>query len=180
MALWHTNSMASALTSKPVKLGVSNRKKIQNGLEFVDTDSIVQQRNRNFFLSQWFMINVTIKELFLKYIKSNPEVPVSLGTFLALKHFHVCSATTSCKKHLHTCWSIQALIQCATKQQVDLNSIDSYDAFFDYVTSSCEAESTTYISWKCTPDANKTCEHISDNSNSLKEKILEQDDGKLL
>ena len=82
------------------------------------------------------------------------------------------------KKHLHACWSIQALVQCATKQQVDLNSVDSYDAFFDYVTGSCEAESTTYISWKCTPDANKTCGHISDNWNSLKEKILEQDDGK--
>ena len=76
---------------------------------------------------------------------------------------------------MHNCWSIQALIQCATKQQVDLNSIDSYDAFFDYVTSSCEAESTTYISWKCTPDTNKTYEHISDNWSSLKEKIPEQD-----
>ena len=108
-----------------------NRKKIQNGLDFVDTVSIVQQRNRNFFLSQWFIINVTIKELFLKYIKSNPEVPVSLGTFLALKPFYVRSATTKdikiccCKKHSHARWSIQALIQCATKQQVDLNSIDS-------------------------------------------------------
>ena len=75
---WHTNSMASTLTSKPAKLRVSNRKKIQNGLDFVDTVSIVQQRNRNFFLSKWFIINVRIKELFLKYTKSNPEVPVSL------------------------------------------------------------------------------------------------------
>ena len=82
------------------------------------------------------------------------------------------------QKHLHNCWSIQALIRCATKQQVDLNSIDSYDALFDYVTSSCEAESTTYISWKCTPDTNKTCKHISDNWSSLKEKIPEQDDRK--
>ena len=80
-------------------------------------------------------------------------------------------------KHLHAHWSTQAFIQCATKQD-DLNSIDSYDALFDYVTNSCEAESTTYISWKCTPDANKTCEYISGNWNSLKEKILEQDDGK--
>ena len=31
----HKNSMASTLTSKPVKLKVSNRKKIENGLEFV-------------------------------------------------------------------------------------------------------------------------------------------------
>ena len=119
---WHTNSMAFTLTSKPAKLRVSNRNKIQNRLEFVDSVSIVQQRNRKFFLSQLFIINITIKELLLKYIKSNPEVPVSLGTFLALKPFYVCSATTKdiemccCKKHLHAHWSIQALIQCATNQ----------------------------------------------------------------
>ena len=57
-------------------------------------------------------------------------MPVSLGTLLALKLFYVRSATTKdiemccCKKHLHAYWSIQALIQCATKQQVNLNSID--------------------------------------------------------
>ena len=119
---WHTNSMVSTLISKLAKWRVSNREKMQNGLDFVSTVSVIQQRNRNVFLSQWFIINVTIKELFLKYIKSNPEVPVSLGTFLALKPFYVCSATTKdiemccCKKHLHAHWSIQALIQCATNQ----------------------------------------------------------------
>ena len=89
MALLAYKQHGSTLTSKPAKLRVSNREKIQNGLEFIDTISIVQQRNRNFLLSQWFIINVTIKELFLKYIKSNPEVPVSLGTFLAVKPFYV-------------------------------------------------------------------------------------------
>ena len=57
---WHANSMASTLTSKPAKLRVPNRKKIQNGPDFVDTVSIVQHRNRNFFLSQWFIINFII------------------------------------------------------------------------------------------------------------------------
>ena len=77
------------------------------------------------------MKNVTIKVLFLKYIKSNPEMPVSLGTFLVLKPFCIYSVKTKdiemrcSKKHLHARWGIQGLIHCATKQQVDLNSADS-------------------------------------------------------
>ena len=89
---WHTNSMVSTLISKLAKWRVSNRKKMQNGLDFVSTVSVIQQRNRNVFLSQWFIINVTIKELFLKYVSSNSEMPVSLRKFLALKRFYILSA----------------------------------------------------------------------------------------
>ena len=180
---WHSNSTASTLTSKPAKLRVSEKKKIQNRLNFVDTTSIIQQRNRSFYLSNWFIINITIKEFYVNYIKSHPDMAVSLGTFLSLKPFYVRSATTKdiemccCKKHLHARWSIQALIQCAIKQGIDITPVNCYYTFFEYLVDDCEKDALTYINWNCTPSSKTLCDHIISKWDSLTQKIFEQDDG---
>ena len=75
---------------------------------------------------------------------------------MALKPFYIQTAAASdtemscCKKHLHAWWSINALIDCAKMQNIDLGNITIYETFFDYMTSCCEIESTTNIPWNCT------------------------------
>lgn len=65
-----------------------------------------------------------------------------------------------CKKHLYACWSTNALIDFAKKQNLDLGKINIYDIFFEFLTNSCEKESTTNLSWKCTPSKNTICTDI--------------------
>ena len=163
---WHGNSTASTITSRPAKIRVTDKRKIQAGLNFVDTATIIQQRNRNFYESHWYIVNVTYKELYQKYIKDHPNELVSIGTFFALKPFYIRTATTKdiemccCKKHLHARWSIQALIECAAKQSIDISPIGNYTTFFEYLTADCSSESTTYLSWECTADSSHFCKDI--------------------
>ena len=90
---WHDNSTPSTITSRPAKIKVMDKRKIQAGLNYVDTVNIIQQRNRNIYLSHWYIINVTYKELFQKYVKDHPDETVSIGTFFALKPFYIRTAT---------------------------------------------------------------------------------------
>ena len=66
-------------------------------------------------------MNFTLKELYVKYITSHPEIVVSWETLLALRPFHVRTATTKdneiccCKVHAHIRWSVNALIKSCKK-----------------------------------------------------------------
>jgi len=180
---WHSNSTQSTNLSRPAKLKVTDKPKIQFELDFVGTVTIIKQRQREFYQNRCILI-LTIKELYLKYLQSLPDNAVSLGTFLALKPFYIRAASTKdikmcvCKKHLHARWSIQALVNLAEKQQIDIGTIKNYDTFFEYLTELCGKEESTYIDWECVDDKNLLCAHIEGKWNNLKEKLLDNDDGK--
>jgi len=180
--LWHCNSLQSTLTSRPAKLKVSDKPKIQLDLQFADTVTIMQQRNRPFYQNHWLITNLTFKELYQKYLVNN-EVKVSIGIFMALKPFYVKSATTKdievccCKTHLHARWSIKALVSCCNAQNISLQGeVSSYDSFFDHIYKDCQPEDTTYINWQCTPDRKTVCNSVIANWNALKDEALAKDD----
>jgi hypothetical protein len=85
---WHSNSTQSTNLSRPAKLKVTDKPKIQFELDFVDTVTIIKQRQREFYQNRC-ILTLTIKELYLKYLQSLPDNAVSLGTFLALKPFYI-------------------------------------------------------------------------------------------
>ena len=65
--------------------------------------------------------------MFKKYCETrSDDFLVSFGTFFAFKPFYVRSATDNdleycfCKTHLHACWAIQALIDCAHRDNIDI------------------------------------------------------------
>ena len=179
---WHNNSTTSTITSRPAKLKLSDKPKIQNGLSFMDSVTLIEQRHRTFCQSIWMITTLTLKELYQKYLVKHSDMPVSWGTFLALKPFYVRSATTKdievccCKKHLHARWAIQALISCAEKQKIDLGSITSYQSFFEYLTEKCQKEESSYISWECTTNKNSLCSEIRERWQNLKSHIMDGDD----
>ena len=154
---WNKNRIPSTISSRPAKMYTNKSPKIQTGLDFVDTIRIIKQRNRT-YESQCFVINETLKVLHHKFVQLNPETVVSYGSFLALKPFYVRSATTKdvemccCKKQLPMCWSVKALIDCTTKQNICLGRINNYSSFFEHLTEDCEKEESTYISWNCPVD----------------------------
>ena len=61
---WHASNTPSTITSRPAKLKVSDKPKIQSQLSFVDTVNIIKQRNRNFYEGIWYITNLTMKELY--------------------------------------------------------------------------------------------------------------------
>jgi len=180
---WHDNSIPSTLTSRPATLRVSDKARIQNELEFVETTTIILKRNQKFYQSHWYIANLTIKELFQKYTLANPESVVSYGSFLAIRPFYVRAATTKdmemccCKKHLHARWGIAALLENAKEQGINLN-FESYTEFFQHLTEDCTKEKLTYIDLNCTPSKKITCEDITQRWNNLKTDILSKDDKK--
>ena len=86
---YHANSTPSTLTSRPASLRVSERGKIQMGLDFVDTKVIVSKRNVDFYENNWMMLHKTYLELYLSYISEYPMNRVSKGTFFALRPFFI-------------------------------------------------------------------------------------------
>ena len=122
----------------------------------------------------------TYKQLYVEYLTSNNDKHVSMGTFMALKPFYIRSATTNdievccCKKHLHARWAINALIDCAKAQNLDLDTIESYDTFFEYLTSNCEKETTTYLAWECTPNKKEFCKAVTAKWENLKASLIER------
>ena len=183
---YHTNSTASTNTSRPAKLRVADRPAIQYDLDFVDTTSVVKQRNRNLFESNWYIITVdskTFKELYHKFVIENPMICVSLGTFYLLKQFYLRCATSKdlemcvCKTQLHARWAIEALLSCMSKQNIHFEQISNYVTFFQYLYKNCPKGDHSYLCWTCTPDKNTTCQEINSNFDELKNKILAQDDG---
>ena len=177
---WHCNSYASTLTSRPAQLRLSDKAKIQAGLEFVDTITIIMKRNKPFYQSHWFITNKMVKELYLNYIKENSIYEVSYGTFLALKPFYVRSPTTKdmemcvCKKHLHAKWAINALINSVKLQKIDIPDFVNYEQFMAYLYEDCNKIDNTYIDWKCTPHKKFVCEHITKRWNELKDLTQKQ------
>ena len=93
-SFWHRESTPSTLTTQKAKLRVSAKPRLHTGLSFVDTYSVIQQRNRNFYENLWYTTTLTFRDLFQKYLAENPLSPVSFGTFLGLKPFYVRSVTT--------------------------------------------------------------------------------------
>ena len=122
------------------------------------------------------------KQLFNEYLSSNNESPASLGTFMALKPLYIRTVTVNdiemrCyKKHLHARWSINLLRDCAKEQNLDLGNINTYVTFFDFLTNSCEKESTTYLSWKCIPNKNTICSDIETKWKDLKDSLKSTSD----
>ena len=89
---WHRNATTSTITSRPAKLRIGNRPKLQNGLPFIDTVEFKKVRNVDHFQSQWLILNKTYRDLYNEYVKSNQYV--SYETFLTLKPFYIRPATT--------------------------------------------------------------------------------------
>lgn len=175
---YHQNSTPSTITSRPAKLKVSERHKIQVGLDFVDTVTIIIQRKKQFYENNWMMLHITYYELFLKYNEIHPNNQVSNGTFRVLKPFYVRTETEKdvemccCKLHLHARWAIEALINCAAKQNINIQITD-YKSFFDILTTNCEKDETAYINWTCTPDKNTYCENIKENWKIISDNLVE-------
>ena len=57
---WHSNCTFLTITSRPVKLRVSDKSHTQSGLDFIDTENIISKSNRNFYESNWM---ITIKHI---------------------------------------------------------------------------------------------------------------------
>ena len=91
---WHQNSTPSTITSRPAKLKFSDGHHIQSDLNFVDTATEIRQHNKTFTVSHWYIMNDTLKNLWMKYLKEFPRTPVSKGTFISLMPFYVRSAST--------------------------------------------------------------------------------------
>ena len=177
---WHDNSIESTNTKQIAKLRVTEKPHIQTNLEFVSTVTTVRQRNRLFYQSIHKIVEVPFKELFVKYIKENSESDhVSWGTFIALKPFYVRHTSSKdmemccCKLHLHARWSINALLDCCKLQSIDLGQINDYYSFFDYITSDCQKETTTYVSWQCVSVKNKLCDKIKQKWEELRATVKE-------
>ena len=100
--------------SRPVRLKVSNKGKIQTSLDFVSTVSIVSNKKGiSFYENAWRITEPTAMALYINFIPTFPNHEVAYGKFLALKPFYVRVATNSnlemccCKLHLHARWSIK-------------------------------------------------------------------------
>ena len=127
---WHCKQfiIESTLTSRPAKLKITNKPKIQNGLEYKVPVSTIVQRSCEFFEAPWCIFQNTLKELH-RNLDRNPNHSVSWGTFLALKPFYVRTATSKdvemcvCKLHLHARWAVKALVNLRNENDTDLNGI---------------------------------------------------------
>ena len=100
--------------SRPVRLKVSDKGKIQTSLDFVSTVSIVSNKKGiSFYENAWRITEPTAMALYTNFIPTFPNHEVAYGKFLALKPFYVRVATNSnlemccCKLHLHARWSIK-------------------------------------------------------------------------
>lgn len=61
---WHAKSTPSTLTSRPAKLKMGHKAKIQSGLKFVDVVNIIKQRGKEYYQGNWRIINITFRELY--------------------------------------------------------------------------------------------------------------------
>ena len=102
----------------------------------------------------------------LQKVKSNPDVAanpnhlVSWGTFFASKPFY---EMCCCKLHLHARWVVSALLTTCKQQKIELEA-------------ELESESNTYISWNCASDKKKSCVHVEDRWENLKQLITTKAD----
>ena len=157
---------------------MSDKNKVQTGLEYIPSVTIITQRNRQYYQSCWMTVHVPYKQLYHDYIETCINY-VSYGTFIALKPFYILGVTKAdmemccCKKHLHARWVINAIIECGKKNNIPLPFGD-YSSFFSNLSRNCvNAPTTTYLPWSCTPDSKTTCPEISSNWNHLKKNLAE-------
>ena len=180
---WHEHCFESTNTTQLAKLRVSNRNKTHTNLEFSPSVTIGKQRNKQFYQSIWTIAEKPYKVLYQKFLISNPNFSISWGFFLSLRPFYIRHSTLKdmemccCLPHLHARWSINEIIQCAKKQNIPLESFDSYTMFFKALTEQCSNHDYTYISWQCTPDKKTTCQDISSNWECLKLFLIESSNG---
>ena len=74
---------------------VCDRPGVQSGLTFNKVPfTIIQIRNRPYYEVQWCKSDRLLKELYVNYIKENPDNYVSYGTWYALRPFYVRMVTT--------------------------------------------------------------------------------------
>ena len=124
---WHNRATPSTITSQPSKLRVDDKPKIQTNLDFVDTCSVITQRNCFFYESNWFVVQETLHNLYNEYINNFSDQHVSFGTFYSLKPFYIRHVTEKdiemcvCKKHLHARWGINGLIELAKLQGIHID-----------------------------------------------------------
>ena len=175
--LWHMNSFESTNSNQIAKLRVTDKNRIQDGLEFAPSVITIQQRNRSFYQSIYKIVEPPFKTLYQKYIRENPEYPVSWGTFFTLKPFYVRHTTLKdiemccCRQHLHArCWSIDAFAECSKKHGV-VQPFFEYEYFFKYMYGDCQSESRTHISWECTPNDKSICRHMRSKWESIKDSV---------
>ena len=119
---WHVMSDVSTSTSQPAKLKVGDKPKIQEGLEFISSVSVMENKHHiQLHQNTWQTSNKTYKQLYVDFICENPDHVVGYRTFLALKPFYIrpvkkCDIKMSCcKTHLHARWSINSLLEYANK-----------------------------------------------------------------
>ena len=82
-AVWdfcHSESTTSTLTSSPTKL--PNKSELWSDLDSVDRVTIEKQKNKVFYISNWYTVTKPFKQLFPEYVAANPNHLVSWGTFL--------------------------------------------------------------------------------------------------
>ena len=177
---WHNTDKIteSTLTTRPPHLRVTARPNIQSGLSFDKVPvSIVPIRNTEFYEAQWRIHSGTLHDLYNTYLSENTTEHVSWGSFLELKPFYVRTVTARdvemccCKLHLLARWSVKSLVKACTDQEIDIGSIDSYDAFFEAITSSCLKDALAYIDWGCTPDKQTVCPEIRETWTTLRSQI---------
>ena len=170
---WHSKATPSTLTSQTGKLCVKGKPKLHKNLEFVDTVNIIKQRNHFFYESIWFVVQSTLHTLYNEFINIYPDHRVSFGTFYGLKPFYMRNVTEKdiemcvCKKHLHACWAIQALLANANQQNMHVE-FEDYDGFFSLITEECNAGEFTYLDWSCTPNKSEVCQDIENKWQKLK------------
>jgi hypothetical protein len=180
---WHKYSTPSTDTSRPAKLKVQDKPRIQSEVNFTDTVTMETTRNKKtaFYQSCWHIYKKTVRELYALYTYENVDNPVSFTTFWRLKPFYTRSANQRdielccCKDHLHARWAIQALLENTSKQNIQLD-FNSYETFFEYLTRKCDnvSEGDKYINWACTPDKNTLCNDIHSQWTTLKNDLIAQ------
>ena len=137
----------------------------------------MMKRGKQFYENNWMMLHLTYHELFRKYIQTCLENIISEGTFRVLKPFYVRTETEKdiemccCKLHLHARWSIEALVNSAHEQKIDI-PFSNYATFFDILTRNCEKHPTAYISWLCTPNNKVFCNDITEIWHSISQRIV--------
>ena len=173
---WYNNSSTSTITSRPAKNRVDSIPKSQQGLQYHDgVKKVINKRNVELFESPWMIVQETVRQLHKEFTETT-EIPVSIGTFLALRPFYIRSPKMQdiemcvCKTHLHARWAIEVLLKLTREQNIPVN-FTNYKSFFQEVYSSqCVMPDGLgeYIRWECTQDKKHLCTHITERFQSLK------------
>ena len=123
---WEANSENSTLTTRLVKIRVTDKPKCQEGLEYPSSVTVEKIRNRQFYQSIWKVTSSQLLGLYQKYCEEYPNMMVSKGTFFKLKPFNIRNASKKdmemclCKLHLHIQWAFNSLLEWTRRQTLTL------------------------------------------------------------